>query len=411
MKKILILTVTAGNGHNACARGMKNKLESYGDCEVKTVDLLKCYSTKLNVWTSDRGYCLAVSKLPKLYNLFYDHYLKLDPKTRYRGPSKNTVLSTLNGLLKEISEYRPDVIYCTHFYGAIAVTFLKLVYNLPCKSVVSNLDYVNSPFWESCIGVDYFAIPNEDFTEECVREGFNLKQLYPIGMPVDARTLEDIDKKEARRLLNLDPDLFTVTVMFGGGYWSGGFKIFKGIIKALEGRNAQIIMINGKNEKSFKKIAKMKFPKGLKIVNVGFTTDVPVYYAASDVAVNKYGGTSVTEMINKKLPMLITAHLAAQENYNLLYMKKKGAALSFKNNRELKEKLLKLMDSPEKRREMSQKCEPLIRNGAENLAELILSQPDADYTEFLKQNIDYSKVKSEVAKALKAADKKERKKK
>jgi len=138
---------------------------------------------------------------------------------------------------------------------------------------------------------------------------------------------------------------------------------------------------------------------------------VPVYYAASDVAVNKYGGTSVTEMINKKLPMLITAHLAAQENYNLLYMKKKGAALSFKNNRELKEKLLKLMDSPEKRREMSQKCEPLIRNGAENLAELILSQPDADYTEFLKQNIDYSKVKSEVAKALKAADKKERKNK
>ncbi len=48
-KKILIFTVTAGNGHNACAKGMKNKLESMGqDIEVKLVDLLKSYSTALN---------------------------------------------------------------------------------------------------------------------------------------------------------------------------------------------------------------------------------------------------------------------------------------------------------------------------------------------------------------------------
>ena len=49
MKKVLILTVTAGNGHNACAMGMKRKLESIGEVEVKVVDLLKSFSTKLNV--------------------------------------------------------------------------------------------------------------------------------------------------------------------------------------------------------------------------------------------------------------------------------------------------------------------------------------------------------------------------
>ena len=66
MKKILILTVTAGNGHNACARGMKNKLEKLsGEVEVKIVDLLKCYSSKRDFWITDRGYSIAVSKLPK----------------------------------------------------------------------------------------------------------------------------------------------------------------------------------------------------------------------------------------------------------------------------------------------------------------------------------------------------------
>ena len=50
MKKILILSVTAGNGHNACAKGMKEKLESFPDTEVKIVDLLKAFSTLLLVF-------------------------------------------------------------------------------------------------------------------------------------------------------------------------------------------------------------------------------------------------------------------------------------------------------------------------------------------------------------------------
>ena len=72
MKKVLILTVTAGNGHNACSAAMKKKLEELGEVEVKIVDLLKTFSTKLNVWVADGGYNIAVSKLSKLYNAFFD---------------------------------------------------------------------------------------------------------------------------------------------------------------------------------------------------------------------------------------------------------------------------------------------------------------------------------------------------
>lgn len=80
MKKVLILTVTAGNGHNACSAAMKKKLEELGGMEVKIVDLLKAYSTKLNVWVADGGYNLAVSKLPKIYDAFFNKYLNAPPK-------------------------------------------------------------------------------------------------------------------------------------------------------------------------------------------------------------------------------------------------------------------------------------------------------------------------------------------
>lgn len=407
-KRILILSITAGNGHNACANSMKRKLESLDDAEVKIVDLLKSFSTKLNVWVSDKGYSLSVGKLLPLYNAFYKHYKKAAPEKRYSCSSQKTVVSTLNGLMKEIMDFKPDVIYSTHFYGAIAVTDLQLVYKLPCTTIVSNLDYVNSPFWEAGIGVDYFAIPNEDFIEECIYEGYSREQLLPIGLPVDERTLERLDKSEARKKLGLEDGVFTVMVMFGGGHWNGGFKIFNELVTALKGRKAQIIMVNGRNEESYKKIEHMHFDKGLKVLNVGFTNDVPLYLSAADVILNKFGGTSVTEMINKSLPMLIIEKMAAQEQYNLDYMKGKGVALSFKNGKELKQNILKLMDDPELLKSMSEKTKELQKNSIDMLAKFILNSPAAEYSELESRNIDFDRVEKEVKKQLKIADKSSR---
>ena len=408
MKKVLIITVTAGNGHNACARGMKEKLESKGSVEVKVIDLLKEYSTSLNTWVADRGYCLAVSKLLKTYNMFFRHYQKCKPENRYKCPSQDTIISTVDGLMKEILTFQPDVIYCTHFYGAIALTNLKLVYDLPCKTMVFDLDYVNHPFWEACIGVDYFAIPNDDFIEEFEKEGFSRAQLLPIGLPVDDRSREVVDKKEARRRLGLDEEMFTIMVMFGGGYWSGGVKIFKDLIKALKGHKAQVIMINGKNKKGFEQIEKMKFEEGVKVHNVGFTYDVPLYLSASDIILNKFGGSCVTEMVNKGVPMLITENIPEQEKQNLIYMKKKGVALSFKNAKELKENLYKLMDNPQLLKQMSENTVSLRKNATEDLANLIIAQPKADYSALLGQNVDARKVRKQVRRALNDAHRKEK---
>ena len=143
MKKVLILTVTAGNGHNACAKAMKQKLEQEEGVEVKIVDLLKSYSSSFDIWMADKGYNIAIGKFRHIYNLFYNYYYNQSPSKRYRCKAQASAMSTVCGLLREIYTYQPDVIYCVHFYGAIALTDLKLAYNVPCKTIVANLDYVN----------------------------------------------------------------------------------------------------------------------------------------------------------------------------------------------------------------------------------------------------------------------------
>ena len=409
MKKILILSVTAGNGHNACAKGMKEKLESFPDTEVKVVDLLKSFSTPRTFWTVDSGYSLAVGKFLPLYNAFYEHYKKAKPENRFKCTAQSIALSCTSGLLKEIYEYQPDVIYCTHFYAGIAITDLRLRYNIPCKVFISNLDYVNSPFWEGCIGVDYFAIPNEDFIEECVEEGFEKDQLLPMGLPVNEKFYFETDRKQAKRDLGLDENVFTVLSMFGGGHWGGGLKIFEALTTATPDRPLQIIMINGRNKKSYDLIEKMTFPDNVKVINVGFTDKMPMYMSAADVVINKLGGTSATEILNKRLPILVTTHLAAQEKHNLNYLTEKGVVLPFKNKKQLKEQLNKLISDKQLYDQMVANIEPLRRNGIDNLARFMVEQQNADYSEINSNEINYEGVKKEIKQATRQAHKQTKK--
>ncbi len=401
MKKILIFSVTAGNGHNQCAKSMKAKLESMGEVEVKIVDLLNTYSNVTEAWIADKGYSFVVSKMLPFYQLFYNHYKRQKPENRWKCMAQRTALTTVGGVLKEIIDFQPDLIYCTHFYPAIAITDLRLVYDIPCKCIVANLDYVHSPFWEACIGLDYFNEPNEDFVPEALEKGFRREQLLTFGLPSDERTLAVTNKDEAKEKLGLSKDVFTILVMFGGGYWSGGFKIFKNIVDLLKGKKVQIIMINGKNQKGYDKVAKMKFDENMKVINVGFTSEMPLYMSAADMIVNKLGGSSLTEIINQGLPMLITEKIPAQELYNLEYMKSKGGALSFKTKNQLKAGLEMIMDNPSLREQMSENALKLKRRGISELADFILAQPLPDYNKLLNTQIDFTKVEKMVRKAVK----------
>ena len=220
--------------------------------------------------------------------------------------------------------------------------------------------------------------------------------------------MEVVDKKEARRQLGLAEDVFTIMIMFGGGHWGGGYKIFKQVIKSLKGRKAQVIMINGRNKESFKKIENTKFDENIKVLNVGFTRDVPLYLSAADLILNKFGGTSVTEMINKGLPMLITENAPMQEIYNLVYMKEKGVAMSFKTMKELDERLNFLIDNPKVLNQMAEKTKALKRDTLNELSQFMVNQPKADYKELLSQKIDFKNLKRDIRKKLRLADKQEK---
>ena len=204
----------------------------------------------------------------------------------------------------------------------------------------------------------------------------------------------------------MQQDVFTIMIIFGGGHWGGGYKIFKKIAKLYQNQNVQVVMINGKNKSSFGKIEKMQFKPNFKVVNVGFTDKVDMYMSASDVIVTKLGGTGATEAINKRKPMIVTEKVYGQERHNLRYLREKGIVLSFKNSKTLKTGIDRLKDDQNFYEQMVGKESAMRRDGLSDLVNLILIQPKAKYDEKYIKDIDYAKVKKEVKKELKQRNKK-----
>ncbi len=411
-KKVLILTATMGNGHNACAKAMEKALLARG-AEVKIIDYLEAFAPKRIAWVVNKGYSLSLAHFLRIYNVSYRYMEKHKLDLRFKsGYMQNVAQSGVEPLMREIYTFRPDVIFCTNIYPAMAITDLRMAADIPAKVYHPLLDYTINVGYESCIGIDYFNLVNEDYTEESLRLGYRQEQLLYYGLSSDPKFRVPMDKLQVREQLGMAKDLFTVIVLFGGGQWGGGYRIFRQVVRALEGAPAQIIMLNGRNEKSKKKIDKdiaRGIYRDLKIVNVGFTDKVDVYMAAADAIVTKLGGMGASECINRQLPIVAAKKLLAEnELENVGYLGEKGAILTYSSQKELAEALTKLRTDEAFRKGIRAAQKQLSRDGITGLAEHILAQPDAVYPDTMPA---LEGLKKRVAAAVKAAYRKQHGKK
>lgn len=398
MKKVLILTVTAGNGHNSAAFAVEEECKKNG-AEVLVVDLLHEFcDSKRFVWIQEKGYPLVCRYLNKTYNMFFRHYQRANPDKFYKSPVQKDLFRMYDKLLKFIYEYKPDAIFSSHYFPAIMITNLRKLFPLSAKTFAFVFDYSVCPFWEAATGIDYLLVPNENYFDIMISKGFKKEQLLPFGLTVNERFSEKIDKKEARIQLGLNQNKFTIFVMFGGGFWSGNFKIVKNIVKNLKSKDVQIVVANGKDVKGKKKIDSLQVPSNIDIHNLGFCKNVDLIMSASDVLVGKAGGVSVTEALNKHLPMICCKKLPEQERVNVEMLVKEGAGLQYKNDKMLIKYLAGLIENSQKLYSLKENVDRIRKPFAtRNLVNFML-EVNAVYESF---EIDFSNVNQKIKKILK----------
>jgi hypothetical protein len=137
-----------------------------------------------------------------------------------------------------------------------------------------------------------------------------------------------IDRRAELRRLNLDPDLPTGIVLFGGH----GSKAMQGIARRLRG--TQLILICGHNVALHERLTRMTSDAPRLII--GFTTQIRRFMQLSDFFIGKPGPGSISEALQQRLPVLIVKNrwTMPQERYNADWVEQQDVGLvleSFKD--------------------------------------------------------------------------------
>lgn len=315
--KVLLLTVTAGQGHNQAAKSLCDYL-SEAKIENRYLDVFEYINPVLKEALS-RGYIMSTKRFSMLYGKFY----RLAECGGSRERRMNKIINHImaHKLMGYIADFAPDVIVCTHVFAALIISALRHKMDEKIKTLGIVTDFTIHPYWEDT-DIDYYITASELLNNQAEKRGIAPSKLLPIGIPIKPLFAEKTDKASARSALGLK-DKRTVLVMSG----SMGYGKVDRVIDALDSMplDFQIVSVCGFNERLKRIIDRKSHTKS--IVNLGFSDKINLYMDAADCIITKPGGLTTSEALAKGIPIIMVNPIPGQEDRNAEFLLNNGAAL------------------------------------------------------------------------------------
>ena len=336
--KILILSITAGEGHNSTAEAIRQCFEAHGD-EAVVFDAYR-YVSKALYSIVKKGYLLVTKDFK---TLFAKSYALAEGR---RVDSNHSIYRISNMQLtkklgKFIRQYAPDAIIYTHSFLGVVTDLLKTKNGIHVPMIGIVTDYTVHPLWEEARSSDKIVIANELLKSQLYRKGFSDDRIAPIGIPIRAQFSQKIPKARARAQLGL-ADTYTVLLMGG----SMGYGDIAGVVEELDAINAdfQIISVCGNNVEAKTSINALHTRK--RVMNFGFTKEVDLLMDASDAIITKPGGLTVSEALAKGLPIIICNPIPGHEQRNAAFLLNNGAAMAVDLHTHFEDVFYQLLHNP-----------------------------------------------------------------
>jgi processive 1,2-diacylglycerol beta-glucosyltransferase len=347
MSKILILSASTGHGHNQAANSLKQELEA-SHYQVTIVEPLKEEGRIMDMLIDD-GYNILARKLPKMYGRLYRMTGRKLVNKSVITFFNMTLSSTISQLAKE---HKPDLLIVTHPLFVNVVSFLKASgrINLPFIAVVT--DYMAHRFYVNK-HVDAYIVGSSYTKDTLIEKGVLENKIFTYGIPV---------RKEFREPRSVDKDSIFTLLLMGGGM---GIPYLKKCLGEILKNNHEfrIFVVCGNNQK-LKNELEEKYAdsfKGKEVKIFGFTPNIAELMDQSDIIITKPGGLTVTEAINKNIPIIIPYFIPGQEEENTKILLKAGVATSVKTLSKLNEVIDRFYKNPYLLEEMRLKAREISK--------------------------------------------------
>ena len=351
--KVLIFTVTAGEGHNVTANALKEALTARG-ADAVIVNMYEATNRFIHL-LSAKGYLFVTRRLNRLHGAVYG----MLEKRKANAYKKSLTRSSYKGMAKKakklIDAIAPDVIVSTHTYASMVLDIAKQSCGLTVKTVTVETDFTMHPCSEESLRADRLVIACEALIPLAKKKGFADAQILPIGIPIRPAFTVSRTKREAREAFGLDPAL--PTLLLAGGSMGHGNQV-----KLLSRIDAsplsfQIAVVCGSNARAKRKIDSVKWKHP--IYNPGFTDRMDLLMDAADLLISKPGGLTASEALAKKLPLVISDRIHGQETRNTDFLVAHGAAFVPKKGETVADAALALLADTTRLEEARRRAETI----------------------------------------------------
>lgn len=368
MKKILFFPLLRmPSGHHQVADTIRSYITNRDSSIIcKKIDLLSAWNPFIETLVT-KTYLEWIHHFPKMYAWVYTHlaHSKTGRSFKYY---EILFLSKMRTILQE---EKPDLIICTHGFPSYFLNQLKFrgQCNIPVINVYT--DFFINDIWGR-ERIDYHFVPSQMVKDELIHNSaISEDRVIITGIPIAEQFLKhnnEISKKES-----------TYKVLISGG--SVGLGNIAEILEKQGQSKIEFFVLCGKNEQLFQKLSKSSSENIHPLPYINSKEKMNQLYDYVDAIITKPGGVTISEALQKELPIFIHSALPGQEEINLRLLEKLGLVHMLKDDIPFELQIENVLYSNNRRRE------ELLNNVQLYLEETAAGKPSEIYL-FIKKIIN-----------------------
>jgi processive 1,2-diacylglycerol beta-glucosyltransferase len=321
-KRVLILSVPKGSGHQQAANALEKAFRSYyPEVEVVNANFFDCTTNPFVERVVNRTYLTILKTTPEIWDYLYDNDRLAEWSAKFREYiNKRNSAKFINFLVA----YSPHAVICTQAFPCGVISAMKRNSQIKVPLVAVITDFEANTYWPN-EGVDLYTVATEFTKDRLCARGIPESQVQILGIPVDQIFSMPCSPQQLREKIGISAHLKTVLVMGG----SLGFGPIPEIIEELFQCQSefQILVITGLNKKLEKELESFVSTAHHPLYIFGFIDNVNELMTISDLIITKPGGLTSTEALLQHLPMLIVKPIPGQEEKNSQFLVNLGVAI------------------------------------------------------------------------------------
>ncbi|MEF9925417.1 MAG: glycosyltransferase [Raoultibacter sp.] len=250
-----------------------------------------------------------------------------------------------------VREKQPLAIVCTHIVAANVAAGARMLtgQNYPILSVPT--DYETEGMWPHKQS-DAFCVATEAMAETLRPRLVPEHTIVLTGIPTRKDFRQTYNRADVRETLGLPQDK-KVVLALAGAYLPRPYIHFRNALDQLlpfmhRFTDMHLVIIAGNDPEYAAHLRRSIDDLGVSNVSVlDYVHEMAALMAASDLAICKSGGLTVTECLCSQTPMILMGQAYGQEKANVLMLTSLGAAMHVTTARELLDALRHFSDNPE----------------------------------------------------------------